>query len=112
MKVFAGDFSLFSLVCDPNESSVKVGRDSGRVSQRAFQWKMSFSPDPSKQAVDVYFSRKVNPVDTPPVYFNNLAAASCKYIGLLLDRRLAFDRHVDEIVVKANKSIKIIRRIC
>ena len=39
---------------------------------------MSFNPDLSKQAMEVYFSRKINPVDTRPVYFNNLAVASCK----------------------------------
>ena len=61
---------------------------------------MSFNPDLSKQAVDVQFSCKINPLDTPPVYFNNLAAATCethKHLGLLLDKRLACDCHVKEI---------------
>ena len=50
---------------------------------------MSFNPDPSKQAVEVHFSRKINPADTPPVYFNNFAVASCGthiHLGLLLDK--------------------------
>ena len=71
----------------------------------------AINPDPSKQAVNVYFSRKINPVDTPPVYFDNLAAGSCKYLGLFLDRRLAFDRHIDEIIAQANKSIELITRL-
>ena len=99
-KVFADEPSLFSSVRDPNESSAKLGRDLGRVDRWACQWKMSFNPDLSKQAVDVQFSCKINPLDTPPVYFNNLAAATCethKHLGLLLDKRLACDCHVKEI---------------
>ena len=99
VKIFADDTSLFSLVRDPNESSAKLGRDLGRVARWVHQWKMSFNPDPSKQAVEVHFSRKINPVDTLPVYFNNLAVATCethKHLGLLLDKRLAFDRHEEK----------------
>ena len=72
-----------------------------------YQWKMAFSPNPSKQAVDVHFTHKINPVDTPPVYFNKLTVASCethKHLGLLLDKRLAFDRHI-EMILRANKGI-------
>ena len=105
---------FFSLVRDPNESSVKLGRDLGRVAEWAYQWKMSFNPDSSKQAVEVHFSRKINPVDTPPVYFNNVEVASCethKHLGLLLDKRLAFDRHVEEMILRANKGIGLITRL-
>ena len=114
VKIFADDTSLFSLVRDPNESSAKLGRDLGRVARWAHQWKMSFNPDPSKQAVEVHFSRKINPLDTPPVYFNNLAVASCKthkHLGLLLDKRLAFDRHVEEVILRAIKGIGLITRL-
>ena len=102
------------MVRDPNESSAKLGRDLGRVARWAHQWNISFNPDPSKQAVEVHFSRKINPVDTPPVYFNNLAVASCethKHSGLLLDKRLAFDRHVEEMILRANKGVGLITRL-
>ena len=114
VKIFADDISLFSLVHDPNESFAKLGRDFGRVTRWVQQWKMSLNPDPSKQAVEVHFSRKINPVDTTPVYFNNLAVASCetlKYLGLLLDKRLAWDRHVEEMILRANKGIGRITRL-
>ena len=64
--------------------------------------------------MEVHFSRKINPVDTPPVYFNNLAVASCethKHLGLLLDKRLAFDRHVEEMILRANKGVGLITRL-
>ena len=114
VKIFADDISLFSLVHDPNESFAKLGRDLGRVTRWVQQWKMSLNPDPSKQAVEVHFSRKINPVDTTPVYFNNLAVASCetlKYLSLLLDKRLAWDRHVEEMILRANKGIGRITRL-
>ena len=60
-----------------------------------------------------HFSRKINLVDTPPVYFNNLAVASCetqKHLSLLLERMLAFDRHVEEMIVRANTGIGFITR--
>ena len=65
----------------------------------------------SKQAVENQFSRKFNPVDTLHAYFNNLAVASCethKHLGILLDNRLAFDRHVEEMILRANKGIGVI----
>ena len=87
-EISTDDTSLFSLVRDPNESLAKLDRDLGRVVRWAHQWKISFNPDPSKEAVRFIF-RRINLEDTPPVYFNNLAVAS--YLGLLLDKRLAFD---------------------
>ena len=75
---------------------------------------MSFNPDPSKQAVEVHFSCNINPVDTSPIYFNNLAIDSCethKYLGLLLDKMLTFNRHVEEMILKANKGIGLMARL-
>ena len=74
---------------------------------------MSSNPDFSKQAVQVHFSRKINPVNTPPVYLKNLTVASCetqKHLGLL-DKRLAFDRHVEDMILKVNKGIGFITRL-
>ena len=38
---------------------------------KAFQWKMSFNPGPSKQAQEVTFTHKVKKVVHPPIFFNN-----------------------------------------
>ena len=84
VKIFADETSFFSLVRGRNESSAKLGRDLGSVARWAHLWKMSFNPDPSKQAVEVHFSHKINPVDKPPLYFNNLAVASCESFRLIV----------------------------
>ena len=76
---------------------------------------MALNPDPSKQAVEVHSAHKINPVDIQAVYFNNLAVASCethKHLGLLLHKRLAFDCHVEEMILRANKGIGLITRLC
>ena len=111
VKIFADDTYLFSLVRDPNESSAKLGRDLGKVAWWAYRWKMSFNPYRSKQAVEVHFPRRINHVDTPPVYINNLPVASSethKHLGLLLDKRMAFDHHVEVTILRANKDIGLI----
>ena len=111
VKIFADDTYLFSLVSDPNESSPNLGRDLGKVVWRAYQWKMSFSPYRSTQAVEVHFPRRINHLDILPVYINNLPVASSethKHLGLLLDKRMAFDRHVEVRILRANKDIGLI----
>ena len=82
-----------------------------KVSEWAHQWKMSFNPDPSKQAVEVYFTRRLNPPNPPEIHFNYAAIATQdhqKHLGLILDQELAFDRHLDEKINKANRGIALI----
>ena len=50
VKLFADDTSIFSVVFDTNLSSIALNNDLLKVQQWAFQWKMSFNPDPNKQA--------------------------------------------------------------
>ena len=35
------------------------------------EWKTNFNPDPTKQAQEVIFSRKVKEICHPPLVFNN-----------------------------------------
>ena len=57
-KLFADDASLFSVARDVNTSASDINNDLKLISNWAFQWKMSFNPDPSKQAQEIIFSRK------------------------------------------------------
>ena len=114
IKIFANDSSLFSLILDHIRCSNELNSDMQKVSEWAHQWKMSFNPDPSKQAVEVYFTRRSNPPDPPIINFNNAAVAiqdHQKHLGLILDQGLAFDRHLDEKINKANRGIGLIRRL-
>ena len=53
------------------------------------------SPDPSKSAKEVIFSRKLNTVLHVSITLNNnpLSAAQ-KHLGLVLDSKLTFNEHI------------------
>ena len=55
-KIFADATSLFSKAIDKNSSNSQLNSDLVKISKWAFQWKMSFNPDPNKQAIEVRFS--------------------------------------------------------
>ena len=57
-KLFADGTSLFSVVHNANTTAKELNNDLVKISRWAYQWKMSFNPDPSKQAQEVIFSRK------------------------------------------------------
>ena len=57
-KLFADDTSLFSAVNNIHTSVTTLSQDLNAITNRAFQWKLIFSPDLSKQAQEVIFSRK------------------------------------------------------
>ena len=58
IKFFADDTMLFSIVKDPVISGDDLNHDLDITHQWAHQWKMEFSPDPTKQATEVLFSCK------------------------------------------------------
>ena len=114
VKIFADDTSLFSATSDPQTCANNLTRDLRRISSWADQWKMSFNPDPSKQAVGLHFTRKINVTNIPTASFNgaNVSEQDChKHLGLILDKKLNFDHHLKEKIAKANKGIGMIIRL-
>ena len=57
-KLFADDASLFSVIHDSQTSANVLNKDLEMIHNWAFQWKMNFNPDRTKQAQEVIFSRK------------------------------------------------------
>ena len=114
IKFFADDTSLFSVVNDPNTSAQELNHDLTLISNWAFQWKMCFNPDPSKQAVQLVFSRKRKKIDHPILYFNNLEVKSVnehKHLGLIMDTTLTFASHINDKLSKARKGIGILKSL-
>ena len=75
---------------------------------------MSFNPDPTKQAQEVIFSRKLKKPLHPSIKFNNVPvqnASSQKHLGLILDDKLNFKSHLREKCSKFNKGIGIIKKL-
>ena len=68
-KLLADDASLFSIVTDPNVTANQINNDLHNISTWAYQWKMNFNSDTSKQAQDIIFSCKVKVTAHPPTCF-------------------------------------------
>ena len=114
VKLFADDTSIFSVVKNVDESANTLNDDLHLISQWAFQWKMSFNPDPNKQAHEVVFSTKKSEVNHPDVNFNGIPVAkvnSQKHLGLILDKSLSFNEHLEEKFKKVNKGIGVLKRL-
>ena len=114
VKIFADDTSLFTVMVDSLRSSELLNSDLNFIADWAVQWKMSFNPDPSKQAVEVLFSQKTSIIQHPVLTFNNdvvCSKDSQKHLGMVLDKKLTFSHHLREKISKANKGIGLITRL-
>ena len=110
-KLFADDTFLFSVVHVVTISSSELNSNLAKISEWAFEWKMSFNPDQSKPAQEVIFSRKLKTVPHPSITFNNNPLSLCpaqKHLGLVLDSELTFNEHINHILSKVNKSIGLL----
>ena len=72
---------------------------------------MSFNPEPSKQAQDVIFTRKLQKKKLPPLYFNDSSVKeTCtqKHLGMLLVFRFDFQEHWKSLLKKVNKTVALL----
>ena len=109
---FADDTMLFSVVNNPVISANELNHDLKVISQWAYQWKMNFNPDLNKQATELLFSCKKNSPNHPSLFFNESVVPKVKeqkHLGQILDSKLSFERHVNEIIIKVKKGIGIIK---
>ena len=101
---FADDTSIFSVVHNVDLSEKQLNDDLSKISEWAFQWKMSFNPDFSKQAQEIDFSCKTHKISHPKVNFNNSPVVQStyqKHLGLYLDDKLNFSYHIEKKISKA-----------
>ena len=113
-KLFGDDASLFSVVHDVNTSAKELNDDLKKVNDWAFQWKISFNPDPSKQAQELTFSRISKRSTNPPLVFNNNNVSqtfSQKHLGIILDFKLTFEEHLNNVLAKVNKAVGLLRKL-
>ena len=108
IQLFADDTFIRKIV-DGN-STDELNSDLKNISDWAWQWKMVFNPDISKQALEIIFSMKRVPSVLPPLVFNDLPVKLVEYtkhIGMTLDNRLNFKKHLEEKIAKANQGLGI-----
>ena len=112
MRLFADDSSLFTRVNGTIETHDKLVNDLHTISQWAYQWKMTFNPDITKQAIEVIFTCKTNKPNHPNLTFNNIPIAresSTKHLGGYLNTWLNFSRHIKEKILKAMKGVTLLK---
>ena len=84
VKIFADYTALFSAMFDNLISSNILNADRTLISEWAYQWKMSFNPDPLKQEVEVVFSTKSISTQLPILTFNGSTICSNKSHKILV----------------------------
>ena len=113
-KLFADDTSLFATMHKIKKARNDLNKDLTKIPKWAFQWKMSFDPDISKQAHEVIFPRKRSVSSHPPLTFNNVPVAktnSQKNLVMLIDKKLNFEEQLKKVESNVNKTIVIIRKL-
>ena len=98
VKLFADDTSLFTVAREANEAAQCMNHDLELINQWAHDWRMSFNPDPQKQAVKLLLSRKRHEIDHPVIFFNDIPVKKVnehKHLGIILDSKLSFSAHIN-----------------
>ena len=109
---FADDTMLFSIENDPVISANELNLDLEVKHQWTYQWKMEFNPDPNRQATELLFSCEKNSPNHPSLFFNGTVVPKVneqKHLGLTLDLKLSFERHLNEKIMKEKIIIGIIK---
>ena len=112
-KLFADDTSIFLAEHDINTSTIELHSDQKKIYEWAFQWKMTFNPDRSKQTQEIIFSRKLKKATHPPLLFsnNNVSQVNSQtHLGAILDVKLTFEEHLKNVFNKINKTIGLLKK--
>ena len=111
---FADDTSLLSVVYNINASARELNDDLKKFNNWAVQCTMSFNPDPSKEAQENTFCRKIKKLPHSSLVFNNnnVWQTSCqKHLGVSLDVKLTFGEHLNNVLKEVNKTISLLRKL-
>ena len=74
---------------------------------------MNFNPDPTKQEVQVVFSRKFIQSDQPKMYLNDIEVKTVdNHKHLILDTKLVFASHINVKILRACEGLGIIKSLC
>ena len=112
VKLFADDTSLFTVVQDHNSAASDVNHDLSLIGKWAHDWRMSFNPDPQKQAVELIPSTKRHETDHPMLFFNGTPVVKVqehKHLRVILNRKFSFSAHIKTAICKTSKGIGLLK---
>ena len=108
--IFADDTSLMATGVDPAETAQQLNRDLEKISFWASKWKVVFN---AKKTKDIIFSKKcLN--NSPPLVFGDTyieRVNTHKHLGLILTSSLDFSSQVNEVCLKANRKLSVLRSV-
>ena len=113
-KSFADNISLFLVIYDVVTSANELNNDLYQINKCSLQWKMSFNPDPRKQAQEIIFSRKTKKISHPSFCFDNDIVSQTpyqKHLSIFLDAWLMFEEHLKVITTKVNRTIRLLQKL-
>ena len=87
MRLLADDSFLFTKVEGIERTREKIEEDLVTIGRWAYQWKMVFDPDITKQAVEIIFEVKNKITAHPELIFNDVPVAreeTTKHLGIQL----------------------------
>ena len=114
-NLFTNNTSLFSVLSDVWTSTTHLTHLTHfrKISNWAFQRKISFNPDPSKQAQGVISS--INTKNKSPFYLlqqqQQWVSLIWKTYGNDFDTKLNFQKPIKNILIKINKTIGLLRKM-
>ena len=112
IKLFADDTSLFTVVEDSNTAASDINHDLELIRQWAYDWRMTFNPDPQKQAVELIFPTKIIEINHPEIRFNSIPVMKVdkhKHLGIILDSKLSFSVHIKAAISKEGKGVGLLK---
>ena len=89
-----------------------MNHDLELIRRRAHDGKMSFNPDPQKQAVELIFSTKRIEMNHPEIRFNNIPVMKVdeqKHLGIILDSKPSFSAHIKASISKTRKGVGLLK---
>ena len=103
-----------SVIHDSQTCTNHLKKDLEMIHNWAFQWKMNFNPDSTKQAQEVIFTRKTKKLPHPSLVFNNANVTQSiyqKHLGIILDSKLTFENHLKVETTKINKTTRFVCKL-
>ena len=108
IRIFADDTTLFIVGDDIDVTTTALNNDLNSLQVWANQWLVTFNPSKTKSLL---LSTKAERL-IPPVIFSGEVVSEVrdhKHLGLALSSDLTWNKHIDEICLKATKRLDMLR---
>ena len=108
LRLFADD-SIIYMPIKSHSDCLKLQSDLDAAAKWEQDWLMAFHPD---KCTVLSVSSKRKPIQHSYILHNHTleAVTSSKYLGVTLQSNLKWDKHIDEITSKANKTLGFLKR--